>query len=328
MTSLNPSDVICDGRYEILRKIGAGGEGAVYLGMDRVLNRKVAIKKIHTESDGDNSGVPDLEQAQAIMATIEEASRLASLQHPNIVTVYDFIRQPSGIMVIMEFLNGRNVDEIPEPMALDIFTAFAEQCLQGLSAAHAIGMIHRDIKPGNIIIQESSPKNIQVKILDFGLAKVIDKPSEQTKDHSGALMGSIFMMSPEQLRAEAIDLRSDLYSLGCVFYKALTKEHPFQGKTIPAVITSHLEHDFQPLRALRPDLPEAITAWVERLLALDRNDRPASSQSAIEEFKSIRAELANPAKRPRKPLPPNIIVHRQTDSPYVTLELQVAPLPG
>ena len=262
------------------------------------------------------------------MATIEEASRLASLQHPNIVTVYDFIRQPSGIMVIMEFLNGRNVDEIPDPMALDTFTAFAEQCLQGLSAAHAIGMIHRDIKPGNIIIQEPTPKNIQVKILDFGLAKVIDKPSEQTKDHSGALMGSIFMMSPEQLRAEAIDLRSDLYSLGCVFYKALTKEHPFQGKTIPAVITSHLEHDFQPLRTLRLDLPEAITTWVERLLALDRNDRPASSQSAIEEFKSIRAELATPAKRPRKPLPPNIIVHRQTDSPYVTLELQAASLPG
>ena len=327
MESLQPSDQICDGRYEILKKVGSGGEGAVYLAMDCVLNRKVAIKKIHAEKKSigtDASGIPDLEQAQAIMATIEEASRLASLQHPNIVTVYDFIRQPSGILVIMEFLKGKNIDELPNPMSLGMFWKFAEQCLQGLSAAHSIGMIHRDIKPGNIILQETSSDDFQVKILDFGLAKVIQEPSEQTRDHSGALMGSIFMMSPEQLRAEPIDFRSDIYSLGCVFYKAFTKEHPFKGASVPAVITAHLEHGLTPLTSLRPDLPPTLISWIERLFALDRNDRPASAKVALEELKSIQAALSAPARRPRKPLPPNIIIHRQPDSPYVTLELQSA----
>jgi serine/threonine-protein kinase len=314
MSSLNPSDVVCNGRYEILEKIGAGGEGAIFLALDRTLNRKVAIKKIHAGSDASEN-----------KQNIDEASRLASLQHPNIVTVHDFIREPTGIMVVMEFLNGQNVDELPVPMSLDAFGKFAAQCLQGLSAAHAIGMIHRDIKPSNIIVLESSPGNIRVKILDFGLAKVIDKPSEQTKDHSGALLGSIFTMSPEQLRAEPIDFRSDLYSLGCVFYKALTKEHPFQGETVTAVITSHLQHELQPLASMRPDLPADITGWVERLSALDSAARPASATAALEELKSIQSALAKPSQRPRKPLPPNIVVHRHEGSPYVTLELQAIP---
>lgn len=314
MPSLNPSDTICNGRYEILEKIGAGGEGAVYLALDRELNRKVAIKKIHSDSD-----------AKEHKTTIDEASRLASLQHPNIVTVHDFIRESDGIMVVMEFLQGQNVDEIPVPMPLDTFGKFADQCLQGLAAAHAIGMIHRDIKPSNIIVLETSPGQILVKILDFGLAKVIEKPSVQTRDHAGALMGSIFMMSPEQLRGEPIDFRSDLYSLGCAFYKALTRQHPFQGATIPAVITSHLQHECHPLASLRPDLPKDIAAWVERMFAVDSEDRPASAAVALEELKSIQSALVKPTQRPRKPLPPNIIVHRSEGSPYVTLELQAIP---
>lgn len=328
MTALSPSSVICDGRYEIQKRIGTGGEGAVYLGVDRVLNRKVAIKKIHAETKGNDSCIPDLGQAEVILAAIEEASRLASIQHPNIVTVFDFIREPNGVLVIMEFLDGKNVDQLLEPMSLDMFFKFANQCLRGLAAAHDIGMIHRDIKPSNIIVQGTGPGEIQVKILDFGLAKVIAKPTEQTKDQSGALMGSIFMMSPEQLSSNPIDFRSDIYSLGCVFYKALTKNHPFQGDTIAAVINAHLQHSFHPLGSSRPDLPLPVTAWVESLFSLDPSARPMSAKDALESLKSIQSALANPSQRPRKPLPPNIIVHRQADSPYVTLELQATALPA
>lgn len=324
MFPLSPSTKICDGRYEIQKSIGAGGEGAVYLAIDRSLNRKVAIKQVH---DSSSSGDGESQQAERDQA-IKEATRLASLQHPNIVTIYDFIREPSGILVIMEFLDGKNVDQFLEPMSLGLFYKFAEQCLRGLIAAHDIGMIHRDIKPSNIIVLGSAHGEIQVKILDFGLAKVITKPTEQTKDQSGALMGSIFMMSPEQLRSEPIDFRADIYSLGGVFYKALTRAHPFQGDTVAAVINSHLQHDFQPLRSLRPDLPETLTTWVENLFSLDPGNRPTSAKEALTNLHSIQTALANPSQRPRKPLPPNIIVHRHEDSPYVTLELQAPALPA
>lgn len=322
MDPLTPSESICDGRYEILSLLGSGGEGTVYLAMDRTLSRKVAIKKIHKPSGQAATGTPDAERDKAITATIEEASRLASLQHPNIVTIHDFIRNPSEILIIMEYLDGKNLDVLEEPMSLDLFWKLGEQSLQGLNAAHSIGMIHRDIKPANIFLQETSRGEYTFKILDFGISKVIHAPQEQTRDQSGALMGSIFMMSPEQLRVEPIDFRSDLYSLGCVIYKVLTQQHAFQGATTAAVMSAHLQHQFEPLRALRPDLPDTVTTWVERLFALDRDDRPASAKAALDEFKSIHSALSNPTQRPRKPLPPNIAVHRQENSPYVTLELQ------
>jgi len=126
-----------------------------------------------------------------------------------------------------------------------------------------------------------------VKILDFGLAKIIDEPTLQTMDHSGSLMGSIFMISPEQLEGRPIDHRTDLYSLGCVFYKALSREYPFRGKSVPAVITAHLSHAHEPLGTLRPDLPPALVAWVEHLFAREPRDRPATALEALDSLPPI-----------------------------------------
>ena len=286
-----------NGRYTIQRRLGAGGEGAVFLAYDGTLKRWVAIKQIHNQ--GEQS--PKLVETSAI----REATHLASLQHPNIITVHDIVRSNDEVLVVMEYMPGQTVDDLNEPMDASFFVDFASQCLLGLAAAHAIGMVHRDIKPGNIMIAGQHSGGFQVKILDFGLAKVIEEPSLQTLDQSGALMGSIFMMSPEQLEARPIDHRTDLYSLGCVFYKSLTRKHPFRGKSVPAVVAAHLAHDHDPLASLRPDLPQPLISWVERLFAQDRETRPPSASEALKSLPSIRkAQASNFRSSPALPIQP------------------------
>ncbi len=271
------SATIGDGRYAIDRRIGVGGCGAVYLAHDTVLNRWVAIKRV----------VPD----GGISDPFREARQLASLQHQNIVMVYDFFRADGNVFVVMEYVAGQNLNELTEPMEVEFFTTFAKQCLEGLAAAHAIGMVHRDIKPANIMLAGTPSGGFQTKLLDFGLAKVMSEPSQQTMDHSGAITGSIHTISPEQLSRQPMDHRADLYSLGCVFYKALTMRFPFQGNDVPSLIAAHLQHDFKPLSGLRPDLPQGLASWVEKLFAFNQDDRPQSAAEAL-------LDLDRPANKP------------------------------
>ncbi len=262
------SATIGDGRYAIDRRIGVGGCGAVYLCYDTVLNRWVAIKRV--EPDG---GISD---------PFREARQLASLQHQNIVMVYDFFQADGHVFVVMEYVSGQNLNELTAPMELEFFMTFAKQTLEGLAAAHAIGMVHRDIKPANIMLAGTPSGGFQTKLLDFGLAKVMSEPSQQTMDHSGAITGSIHTISPEQLSRQPMDHRSDLYSLGCVFYKVLTMRFPFHGDDVPSLIAAHLQHDFIPLAEARPDLPIALTTWVEKLFAYNKDDRPQSASVALQ----------------------------------------------
>jgi serine/threonine protein kinase len=154
-------------------------------------------------------------------------------------------------------------------------------------------MVHRDIKPANIMLAGTPSGGVQTKLLDFGLAKVMSEPSHQTMDHAGAITGSIHTISPEQLSRQPMDHRADLYSLGCVFYKALTMRFPFHGDDVPALIAAHLQHDFTPLAELRPDLPPGLASWVEKLFAYNQDDRPQSAAEAL-------LDLGRPAtsKRP------------------------------
>jgi serine/threonine-protein kinase len=277
------SATIGDGRYAVDRRVGVGGCGAVYLAYDTVLNRWVAIKQIET--------------AYGISDPFLEARQLASLQHPNIVTIYDFFRSEGQTFVVMEYIPGQNINELTDPMELDFFATFARQCLEALAAAHEIGLVHRDIKPANIMLAPTPSGGFQAKLLDFGLAKVMSEPSQQTMDHSGAITGSIHTISPEQLSRLPMDHRADLYSLGCVFYKALTLKFPFHGDDVPSLIAAHLQHDFTPLSEARPDLPSTLTAWVEKLFAFNKDDRP---QSASEALQSLEPSTKTPApnKRP------------------------------
>jgi serine/threonine protein kinase len=254
-------------------------QGAVYLAYDQVLNRHVAIKCVHTHDQAltDASGA------------FNEAKRLASLQHPNIVSIFDFLTEGKNVFVVMEFINGESLDRLQQPMEEDVFLDFAGQCLEALVAAHSLGMAHRDIKSANIMITSNGTGGIRVKLLDFGLAKVMTAPLEQTLDHSGALTGSIYFLSPEQLSRRPIDHRADLYSLGCVFYRALTLQNPFQRGGLPEIIAAHLQHDFTPLAQYRPDLPQGLTAWVEALFSFDPNERPASAAAALKDLEQVKA---------------------------------------
>jgi serine/threonine protein kinase len=283
---------VIGGRYVIDRKLGSGGEGAVYLAYDQLLNRHVAIKSMH-------SGAEALTDATG---AFNEAKRLASLQHPNIVTIFDFLPSHENVFVVMEFINGESLDSLTQPMEVRVFWEFARQCLDALGAAHSLGMVHRDIKSANIMVTWTEGGDARVKLLDFGLAKVMAAPSEQTLDHAGALTGSIYFLSPEQLNCQAIDHRTDFYSLGCVFYRALTLRNPFQGVGIPSIIAAHLQHDFIPLAEYRPDLPEGLAAWVERLLSFSPDERPVNAAAALADLE--RLKNARPAaNKPATPQP-------------------------
>ena len=282
---------VIGGRYVIDRKLGSGGEGSVYLAYDQLLNRHVAIKSVHTGADAlsDTAG------------SFNEAKRLASLQHPNIVTIFDFMPSNENVFVVMEFINGTSLEKLEAPMDAAMFGQFARQCLDALGAAHSLGMVHRDIKSANIMVTWTESGDLRVKLLDFGLAKVMTAPSEQTLDHSGALTGSIYFLSPEQLHCQPIDHRTDLYSLGCVFYRALTLRNPFDGAGVPAVISSHLQHDFIPLAEYRPDLPMELTTWVEHLFSFSPDERPPSAAAALadlERLKNKRSVQAAPRTKP------------------------------
>ena len=282
---------VIGGRYVIDRKLGSGGEGAVYLAYDQLLNRHVAIKSVHTAADALSDAA----------GAFNEAKRLASLQHPNIVTIFDFLPSHENVFVVMEFINGTSLDKLDAPMDATVFGQFARQCLDALGAAHSLGMVHRDIKSANIMTTWTEAGDLRVKLLDFGLAKVMTAPSEQTLDHSGALTGSIYFLSPEQLHCQPIDHRTDLYSLGCVFYRALTLRNPFDGAGVPAVISSHLQHDFIPLAEYRPDLPMELTAWVERLFSFSPDDRPASAAAALADLERLKNKRSVQAPARTKP---------------------------
>jgi len=282
---------VIGGRYVIDRKLGAGGEGSVYLAYDQLLNRHVAIKSVHTGS----GALTDATGA------FNEAKRLASLQHPNIVTVFDFLPSGENVFVVMEFINGESLDRLSAPMDAGVFQDFARQCLEALAAAHSLGMVHRDIKSANIVIAWTESGGMRVKLLDFGLAKVMSAPAEQTLDHSGALTGSIHFLSPEQLGRQPVDHRADIYSLGCVFYRALALRNAFQGDGVPETIAAHLQHDFIPLSKYRPDLPPGLTAWVEALFSFSPDDRPASASAALEGLERLKNSRAVPRQAPPKP---------------------------
>ena len=287
---------VIGGRYVIDRKLGSGGEGSVYLAYDQLLNRHVAIKSVHTSAEAltDATGA------------FNEAKRLASLQHPNIVTIFDFLPSHENVFVVMEFINGESLDSLTQHMEERVFWEFARQCLDALGAAHSLDMVHRDIKSANIMVTWTEGGDVRVKLLDFGLAKVMAAPSEQTLDHAGALTGSIYFLSPEQLNCQPIDHRTDFYSLGCVFYRALTLRNPFQGAGIPSIIAAHLQRDFIPLAEYRPDLPVGLAEWVEKFFSFSPSDRPANAAAALadlERLKIARPAANKPAARPATPQP-------------------------
>jgi hypothetical protein len=283
-------------RYKIYDKLAAGGVGAVFRAYDNELKRWVAIKRLMSAKDatGDQSLATELRR---------EADALASLRNPNIVTIFDVASDAEGLFMVMELLEGEDLADVVSrgPLHYDDFKELASQCCEGLLAAHQRHILHRDIKPENIKVERLPGGRMQSKIIDFGLARAGMRARKQTEDQEGTVMGSIFYMAPEQLTRAPVDVRTDLYSLGCVFYEALSGRKAFDGETLNEVIDKHINHDILPLNLVAPHVPPWLGAWVLRLMALNPEDRPSDAQQAIEEFRAWEKMSAAPPMMPWMP---------------------------
>ncbi len=276
------------GSFEIVEKIGRGGMGIVYLARDTKLKRSVAIKSIPSELAGDTTVRTRFRR---------EAELLASLNHPNIAVIYDIIEEDGGAgYLVLEYVPGETLAEriAREPLTLEQALCIARQIAEAVSTAHKKGVVHRDLKPGNIKI---TPDN-GVKVLDFGLAKAPvhqDKTDEITATEPGRIVGTPAYMSPEQARGKDTDSRTDIWSFGCIMFQMLTGRLPFEGETATDMLATIIERE--PDWDLLPQsTPTQIRQLLRRCLAKDPDQRLADIADAtaeIDEVLSGRAPAAS-----------------------------------
>jgi len=265
------------GKYEVLEKIAQGGMGIVYKARDPRLGRIVAIKTLHARS-GDGPAV----HAQFV----GEARSAGALAHKNIITIYEMDGDAEQSYIVMEFLEGEDLHSLiarrtllPLEQKLRILT---ETC-EGMAYAHGMGLIHRDIKPGNIFITQSG----QVKILDFGLAR----PPAQDATWSDAPTGTLCYMSPEQVRGEAADHRSDIFSFGVVAYELLVCQHPFRSESEYGSAFKITQVEPRPLESIEPSIPIELSSIVFCALEKESLKRYQQAKEVLEELKSVKSLL-------------------------------------
>ncbi|MDC3956135.1 serine/threonine protein kinase [Polyangium jinanense] len=294
---LAPGTVIA-GRYRLERPLASGGMGSVWVGRHVTLQTDVAIKFISTESTA----------SQAARARFErEARSAAHLRHPNVVAVQDYGIENETPYLVMELLRGESLEERIHShgrLSLAALAQIVQQMSRGLRKAHEAGIVHRDLKPGNVFLARDDDDEVEVvKILDFGIAKETDMSlGEATK--TSELMGSPHYMSPEQLRSsKKTDVRSDLWSVGVVLYRALTGKIPFPGDTLAEVMVQVFSARLPPATSIVPELPPAIDAFFQRALARNPDDRFQSIRELAEAFQSVASGRGMPAA-PAPPSPP------------------------
>lgn len=322
-------------RYEFKGKIGQGGLGVVYRAHDLRMNREVAIKRIITNTD--DVTLPK----EATRQLMQEAGALASLQHPNIVTVYDVGSDDDGAFVVMELLTGDTIEDaiVKASLTWADFRQLAMQTMEALIAAQELDMVHRDLKPSNIMLTWLPSGKFQVKIVDFGLSKLSPKPSLQTIDQSDGVFGSIYFMAPEQFERVPIDLKVDLYAIGCVFYYALTGTYPFDGNTAPEVMAAHLQHHVTPIQEIREGIPLWACDWIMWHINRHPADRPATARDSLRVFVENDEQTSPPLstgqpavaveqpKRPRLVIPGSVPVPELVKEVTQTQALKTASIP-
>src|SRR5881227_918989 len=252
------------GRYRILRKLGTGGMANVYLAEDQELGRRVAIKILNERHAGDEQFVERFRR---------EAKNAASLSQQNIVSIYDRGEAEGTYYIAMEYLDGRSLKELilaRGPAPTSVAVDYARQILSALRFAHRNGIVHRDIKPHNVLVDPEG----RVKVTDFGIARA--GASQMTE--VGSIVGTAQYLSPEQARGTAVDQRSDIYSVGIVLYELLTGTLPFNGDTPVEIAMKHLSTVPEAPSARRPDIPRDLDLIVMRALAKDPDDRYASAE--------------------------------------------------
>jgi len=266
------------GKYKILGELGSGAMGVVYRAHDPILDRHVAIKMISS-----TLGVDD----ELRKRFHREAQAAARLNHPNIITVYDFGEEQGRMYIAMELLEGSDLKDIMAAgtlQTLDDKLAIMEQILDGLAFAHAKEITHRDLKPGNVHIQP----NGQIKIVDFGLARL--GSSEMTQ--AGVVMGTPNYMSPEQVLGEKVDVRSDVFAMGAVFYELLSMHKPFEAESMHGVLFQVVHKEPQDIRKWVPDLPPVLVQILAKCLIKDKSKRFADAGEMRDAITIVRQALA------------------------------------
>jgi eukaryotic-like serine/threonine-protein kinase len=272
------------GRYSVERSVGHGGMAQVYEGTDTVLGRTVAIKVLAPQYARDDAFVARFRR---------EAQAAAKLNHPGVVSVYDTGSDDGVHYIVMEYVAGRTLAEVLEQegrLQPERAAEIAAQVGQALSFAHAAGIIHRDVKPANIMLSAQG----SVKVMDFGIARAL---STQTLTQTATVLGTASYLSPEQAQGEAVDARSDLYSLGVVLYEMLTGRPPFTGDTPVAVAYKHVREDPRLPSEVAPEVPSELDAVVMKAMAKNPANRYASASEMAEDLeRAIRGEpvLATP----------------------------------
>src|ERR1700723_3501617 len=271
--------------YEVLRRLGSGGMGVVYEAKDMRLGRRGALKLLPEKLIGDE---------RALRRFAREARAASSLNHPNICTIYEVEEHDHQPVIVMELLEGVSLNQrIREgPISTDELVDFGIQACAALEAAHAKGIIPRDIKPGNMFIVGHR----QMKILDFGLAKVCgpyvleDLSGEEPLTQDGVIPGTTSYMSPEQVRGEEIDARSDLFSFGVVLYEMATGRRPFRGETSGVIANAILERAPVPPVRLNPDLPSKLEEVINKALEKERKLRYQSAAEISADLQRLKRD--------------------------------------
>lgn len=268
------SSRLLSGRYELLEKIGDGGMAVVYKGKDRLLNRFIAVKILRPEFTKDATFVENFKR---------ESQAAAGLSHPNIVGVYDVGREGNINYIVMELIEGRTLNEViadEAPMDYRKVIDYTKQVASALKIAHKNKIIHRDVKPHNIMITNDGV----VKLADFGIARAVN---DATLSTGNKIIGSVHYFSPEQARGNYVDERSDIYSLGIVMYEMLTGQVPFDGDNPVSVALKHINEEITPPSELVPGIPPALERTVMKATNKYQTNRYNSAEELIEELDNI-----------------------------------------
>ncbi|MDQ4095474.1 MAG: Stk1 family PASTA domain-containing Ser/Thr kinase, partial [Actinomycetota bacterium] len=279
------------GRYEVIGRAGSGGMAEVYRARDELLGREVAVKVLNERLSGDRTFVERFRR---------EAQAAANLNHPNIVSLYDFGADGNTYYIVMEYIDGRPLADIIQaegPLMPERAAEIGVDVARALERAHNANLIHRDVKPSNIMLNSSG----QTKVTDFGIARAMGGDGEQTMTQTGMVIGTAAYLSPEQAQGTPVDQRSDVYALGCVLYEMLAGTPPFTGDTPLSVAYRHVRENPQPPSAVNPDVPRAFDAIVMKALAKNPDNRYQSAaelREDLERFLSGQRVLATPLLAP------------------------------
>ncbi len=277
--------------YQVEELLGKGGMGVVYKARDTRLGRPVALKVLPPEFTRD-------EDRKARF--LQEARAAARVTHPAIAQVYDVDEGPEGVFIAMELVEGKTVKSLIQGRELDLLGALeiAQQVGGGLQKAHEQGIVHRDIKPENIMVTADG----HAKVLDFGLAKLLEPNAPEApegishmetlaKTQAGFVLGTLRYMSPEQARGQAVDHRSDIFSLGVVLYEMVTGQLPFSGSTALDTLHAIAFEETRPMTALRPNLPPSLQRVVTRCLRKRAQDRYPDAKELVGDLKTVQHEV-------------------------------------